>query len=114
MLIGNMNVEVWRSQGRNRDGDQEFVFHHRIENCIFQERDLSGWLGSDKSDRGQTRYAVDADAELYVNPGEDIQEGDHVKYQGQTWQVDSHLVTGTYPSGWQPGAKVFLSLVRGW
>lgn len=115
MLVGNMTVEVWRASGkRNRDGDVAHVFHHRVENCIFQERELSGWLGSEKSDGGRTMYAVEADAELYVNPGEDIREGDRVYYMGQEWNVTSHLVVATFPSGWQPGAKVYLTHVRKW
>lgn len=115
MLIGVMTVEVWRpSAKRNRDGDVTFELHHVIENCIFQERDMSNWAGSEKSDGGRSMYAVEADAELYVNPSEDIREGDRVKYQGQMWLVASHLIVGTYPSGWQPGAKVYLNHVRKW
>lgn len=115
MLIGVMTVEVWRASGkRNRDGDVELEKHHTIENCIFQERDMSAWAGSSKSDGGQTMYAVDADAELYVNPSEDIREGDRVVYQGMEWLVSSHLIVGTFPSGWQPGAKVYLQRVGKW
>lgn len=115
MLVGVMTVEVWRASGkRNRDGDVTHEFHHRIDNCIFQERDMSNWAGSEKSDGGRTMYAVEADAELYVNPSEDIREGDRVRYQGQMWLVTSHLVVGTFPSGWQPGAKVYLTRVRKW
>ena len=115
MLVGVMTVEVWRAGGkRNRDGDVTHEFHHRIDNCIFQERDMSNWAGSEKSDGGRTMYAVEADAELYVNPSEDIREGDRVRYQGQMWLVTSHLIVGTFPSGWQPGAKVYLTRVRKW
>lgn len=115
MLVGVMTVDVWRaSVKRDRDGDAKHEFHHTIDNCIFQERDMSNWAGSEKSDGGRTMYAVEADAELYVNPTEDIQEGDKVRHAGYEWLVTSHLIVGTYPSGWQPGAKVYLQRVGKW
>lgn len=114
MFTGLDRVEVHRAAtGRNRDGDREYEYHHTIVNCSFQPKELSGWLGSEKSD-SRTMYAVEADAELYVQPTEDIREGDRVLFDGQWWVVNSPFIKHTYPSGWSPGAKVYLEQVRKW
>lgn len=114
VFTGLDSVEIWRAANeRNRDGDVVYAFHHTILNCSFQPKELSGWLGSEKSD-GKTMYAVEADAELYTQAHEDIREGDRVKFNDEMWVVISPFIVHTYPSGWSPGAKVYLEQVRKW
>lgn len=115
MFFGNDVAEIYRQAGRrNRDGDQEWELSHRVVGCNFQPSGLTSWPESDKSDGGQTKYAIKANSVLYAKPDADIKEGDRVIVGNRNHRVVSPPLIHRFPSGLTPGMKIHLTEVRKW
>lgn len=64
---------------------------HTIDGCSFQPQSTSSGL--------DTREAVIVRAKLYLPPGSDIQAGDRVSFDGETFLIDGAPLTKRSPSG---------------
>lgn len=114
MFMGNDVARIHRPPAKNRDGDAKPVYSHSITGCSFQPSALQTWPEADKSDGGQTRFAVKANAILFCPPGSDIDRSDYVEIHDRTFRVVGVPLRGRHWNGWEPGMKINLALVEKW
>lgn len=107
-----VTVTVWRSTGRNRDGDRQLAEHHLVEDVII-DWGATRTLGSrGRGDDGRSVTAL-ADAVAYCPPCAGIEAGDVLQLpNGRRLRVEGTPAPIEAPFDWYPGDEVAVTEIR--